>query len=66
MTNEEYVALHGNVCPNCNTGGKNLETTDGDISAGVGWQRIQCSKCGATWTENYSISGFDDLEVPKS
>jgi len=62
LTDEQYVIHNGNLCPNCRSRNINAfppETQDFGIDV-----RTECECCGATWTETYSLIGYDNLEIP--
>ena len=59
MENEEYIALAGSFCPKCRTEAVNVgefEATGCKVVA-----RANCGHCGATWSEEFALSGFKDL-----
>lgn len=59
MENEEYVALYGSFCPKCRTEAVNVsqfEATGNKVVACA-----NCGHCGATWTEEFALSGFKNL-----
>lgn len=60
-----YVKNSGSYCPNCQS--TELEGI-GEINADGDWMssEIKCNNCGARWTDIYTLSGYDNLEVPES
>lgn len=56
----EYLERHGNRCPSC----KEEDITYNSIEADgdVAWSRGHCPSCGSTWTDQYKLIGFDNLE----
>ncbi len=64
LTQKQYMKNRGIRCPACDT--SKVETTDnGQLNAGGGVQGCMCVTCGATWTDIYTLTGYDNLEVPK-
>lgn len=63
-TSEQYVAIGGSHCPNCGSenieGGSNSDT-DGDWCS----KDVRCLDCKATWDDIFTLSGYDNLQVPK-
>ena len=63
LTEQEYVNSVGVSCPIC------YETegvgTDSRVytDSGVAWQDVSCSKCGATWSDDYNLVGYSQLEM---
>jgi transposase-like protein len=58
---EEYVQHGGLKCPSCGAG--NVEGQKGvEIDGGTAWQSVSCTDCDATWTDLYTLTGYDDLE----
>ena len=60
LNSKAYVSQCGQACPSCE---KHNITSEGyletdDITA---WGKVSCEDCGATWTEYYTLQGFDDL-----
>ncbi len=55
MTQREYLAKRGAVCPFCESDeidGEQVEIEDG------AWQRVTCARCGREWHDSYVLSGF--------
>lgn len=61
MTDAQYTAGHGCLCPSC---GSSAGISGGplEVDGGVAWQRVDCSECGASWSDNYALTGYSDLE----
>ncbi len=58
MTDEEYVEKEGCCCPECH--GRNAEAIGQvEIDVDHAWLDMSCPDCEATWTERYSLVGFD-------
>jgi transposase-like protein len=61
-TNEAYVACAGQLCPCCNSN----EISGGPFTAesAIAWQEITCSDCGASWNDQYTLTGYVLVEEP--
>jgi uncharacterized Zn finger protein len=62
MTNDEFIHHLGNVCPNCGSGeveSGGLKNKDADYCT----FNANCTACGATWTETYTLQSYSDLAV---
>lgn len=57
LTNEEYVAKGGGVCPHCGSG----DITGGfvDIEGGTATQRCTCNDCSEEWIDGYKLVKCD-------
>jgi hypothetical protein len=60
---QEYIERGGDHCPYCKS--KNLSNGDGELLDGAAWQNVWCDDCGQEWTENYSLTAIDELEIPE-
>lgn len=59
---EDYVAKHGLVCPNC--GSDQIESTGTvEIDGPIGFGPVECKHCKATWNDQYGIVGLDNLTL---
>lgn len=56
MTDQEYVAKGGCVCPIC--GHHDVSGGFVSIDIAVASQDCSCDECGATWTDKYSLTGY--------
>lgn len=56
MTNVEYVAKGGAVCPIC--GSHSIQGGFVSIDISVASQDCSCDECEATWTDSYSLTGY--------
>ena len=61
LTQEQYLARAGLVCPLCRSGSVKGEDNVSVASSGA-WQKISCRKCKATWIDQYELTGFEGLE----
>lgn len=56
MTNEEYVACSGQVCPFC--GDHDIEGGSIDIEGRNAIQEMSCSACEKEWYDVYTLTSF--------
>jgi len=56
---KEYLQCGGVNCPEC--GGSSIEGGSVELDAGIAWQNVTCPDCGASWTDQYSLTGVDNL-----
>ena len=63
ISQKEYVDYKGSICPNCRS--HNISAGDRESDCDTIWVNVECSNCGAYWTEYYTLSGYDNLEIPK-
>ena len=63
LTEQEYVDRLGLACPNCHSseGVDSLEAPL--VDDGIAWQTIECNLCLSSWTDNYILVGYSNLEV---
>ena len=61
LTSEEYAKADGLKCPNC---GSTDISADGrlEADAGIAWQPVSCAECNATWNDEYTLTGYGELE----
>ena len=61
MDEANYVRLQGVLCPDCWS--SNIEG-DGsvEIEGSDAWEAITCNACGARWTDQYTLIGYEELE----
>lgn len=60
---EEYVARNGLVCPAC---GAESAYSTGHVQfdvPGALFEDNHCESCGATWTAQYRLVGYGELEA---
>lgn len=56
-----YAHIGGVECPVCSS--TVLKPTDDLVSEGrKAYQSIECSSCGASWVDEYTLSGFTELK----
>lgn len=61
MTDAQYVARRGSGCPSC--GSVSVRSAASPVvEPGSAAQKVECSQCGATWTDTYALTGYSDLE----
>lgn len=61
--NNYYLSSLGIVCPVCKS--DNI-TVDGPMEqeAGIAWQDVECKACKHSWTDEYKLVGFSNLQSP--
>jgi hypothetical protein len=57
MTQAEFVEAKGGKCPRCHSG--DLDGQDFDQDGAVLKHKIYCNDCGATWSERWTLKGFE-------
>ena len=59
---ETYVRYGGALCPTCE--GNDIQVA-GEMQTDnlIAWQDCLCLSCGSTWTDQYDLVGYDNLEV---
>lgn len=57
----KYVAHGGIHCPACLSG--DIVGDSFDVNEGYCTQEMSCSACGATWTDEYELTGVTDFKV---
>lgn len=61
----DYVNADGTVCPQCES--KDLTATAEAEPSGVNmFTPIKCDSCGASWTDVYTLSGFENFVPGKN
>lgn len=60
MTDAQYSARRGCHCPSC---GSSTGISGGalEVDGGTAWQKVDCSECGASWSDTYALTGYSDL-----
>ena len=59
LTQEGYLNKSGLICPLCRC--DFVEGTEINIDGAGAWQKVACTKCGATWNDIYKLTGYADL-----
>jgi hypothetical protein len=59
MTDEDYVAHRGDICPNCRA----REIRDIYFSEECPADKFECLECHATWWHKFRLIGYAHLEV---
>jgi len=62
LTEKEYADKLGVACPNCDKA-EGVEAWDTEIGLGCAWQNCNCTLCGATWDDHYTLDGYGNLEI---
>jgi hypothetical protein len=60
LSPKEYAERQGAVCPVC--GSKNIVAGNGETRSDIRTENIDCNGCGASWTDIFTLSGYDNLE----
>lgn len=61
LTSAQYVKQNGLVCPACKT--VNVYARDFTVGGGpTAYQNCDCCECGASWTDHYGLTGYDELK----
>lgn len=58
MTNQEYLAANGNLCPHCRSHDINADgafDADSDYAA----RAVECNSCQRRWTDTYRLVGWE-------
>lgn len=51
----------GNECPNCSS--REISgSSPPDMDSGLASQQMACDDCGGTWTDVYTLIGYQDFE----
>lgn len=61
LTDAQYVARKGNVCPAC--GSSNLWGHSVDVDGATASQPVECLDCDANWNDAYVLTGYTDLQA---
>ena len=59
-TPEHHAKTGGTCCPAC--GSEDIEGQEVTIEAGIAFQDITCNECDSSWTDEYTLTGYDKLE----
>lgn len=61
LTDEQYVARNGSICPACSS--SQIRAGDIEVDGATAWQSVSCLHCEATWNDMYALKGYSELEV---
>ena len=61
LSQEDYIAQKGRICPACRTEDGNTEGGSIDIEGTLGFQEVICLECEARWNDVYKLVGYSDL-----
>lgn len=61
---EKYLASGGGNCPVC--GKDNVEGSSVEIDSGIASQEIYCVDCHSSWTDQYTLTGYSDLNITEA
>lgn len=56
MTNDEYIATRGLLCPCCQS--NDIGVNDSEYYAAKHFEYAECYDCGKTWTAEYQLIGY--------
>src|SRR3954452_12074338 len=56
-----YITGGGNHCPYCLD--EDISGSSVEIDAGYAWQEVDCSACGRSWHDLYTLTGIDTLDA---
>ncbi len=59
-----YVEEGGTHCPHCASQDITAGAMDMDVS--IAWQDVKCCSCGATWTDEFKLTGLRQLKRPSA
>ena len=59
MSNKDYVEGEGK-CPVCKS--TQIEGDSIDIEGKHAYQSVGCNNCGASWVDEYALTGYAELE----
>ena len=67
LTEKEYIDQSGVACPNCDKT-EGVEASVPCLTAMISSPPLFtsyciCTLCGATWDDNYTLVGYDNLEL---
>jgi len=57
LSNSEYLAKEGNVCPFCRCSEVESNGTV-EVDGSIAWQKVTCTECDESWQDNYNLVGF--------
>lgn len=62
LSPEEYRRAQGASCPACES--EQIQGHSIEVNAGRAHQEIDCLDCGASWSDDYALSGYSHLSTP--
>ena len=62
LSEEEYVAKEGGICPWCES--KDICGGAAEFDGDYCWLNVVCDACNKEWTDLYSLVGYEELVVP--
>jgi hypothetical protein len=62
LNDKQYVKASGQRCPWCN--GKNTNQLGCDVDGSTAWCNCDCEDCGAEWTDQFELTGYNKLHAP--
>ena len=64
LDNQEYIDKLGYICPSCSSCSVDSEDII-EADYGIAWQNVFCTICHAMWVDEYKLTGYDNLVLPK-
>lgn len=58
---EEYLAVNGQQCPNCES--KDIDEAQPEADGALAWVNARCNSCKAHWIDGYRMSGYYNLTL---
>lgn len=65
LTNKEYVAKGGTVCPKCDGEDINADMLEVSADTDVAYANVWCANCKAEWTDRFVLTGYSDFVIDK-
>lgn len=63
LSSEAYQRKQGACCPACES--EQIQGHFIEVNAGMAHQEIDCLDCGASWSDDYALTGYSTLVVPE-
>lgn len=65
LTQKEYVAKNGMVCPQCE--GEDISNDPLEVSAdtNIAYANVWCPTCKAEWVDTFTLQGYSDFKFDK-
>ena len=64
LTSDKYAELGGTKCPVCN--GEDFDCGKVQVDVGGAFQKNTCCICNSSWTDEYILTGYSELEVKEN